>query len=112
MNILALLLPLLLISLCLYAALVLWLSKYKSSWTTRIVRPLVLMLLLAPGYLEGHGFGIVPAGLGFALGADDGDANFFFNHLASWLGFAFFGFLFECVLASSRQPAPKPKPEF
>jgi hypothetical protein len=79
-------------------------SRAIARWRTRVLRPLLLMLLLAPGFLAGHGFAILPAGaavyFAYAAGRIHHDQAWF--NVFIWLLYAFLGFLLEWWLARRR----------
>src|SRR5688572_1294692 len=75
-------------------------TKGIATWTAGILRPLLLMLVFAPGIVVGHGVAIVPVAL--VLGHDllyPRPGSMLATNLTIWLICAFAAFLFECVLA-------------
>jgi hypothetical protein len=87
--------------LALYAFVVGIFTKGIATWTAGILRPLLLMLVFAPGIaVGGHGVAIVPVAL--VLGYDLSHrqpGSMLGTNLTIWLGCAFAAFLFECALA-------------
>ncbi len=93
-----------LVPVALYAFFVGVLSHGVAGWARRILRPLLLMLLFAPGVLSGHGIAILPAGAAvyFALASGPPHSEQATDNVLTWLVYAFLGFLFECWLAWRR----------
>ena len=86
--------------LALYAFVVGMFTKGVATWTVGILRPLLLMLVFAPGIAVGHGVAVVPVAL--ILGHDllhPRPGSMLGTNLTIWLGCAFAAFLFECALA-------------
>jgi hypothetical protein len=76
-------------------------TKGVATWTAGILRPLLLMLLFAPGIAAGgHGVAIVPVALVLAYDLSHLRAGSTLGtNLTIWLSCALAAFLFECVLA-------------
>lgn len=86
--------------LALYAFVVGVFTDGIATWTVGVLRPLLLMLVFAPGIVVGHGVGIAPVAM--VLGHDllhPRPGSMLGTNLAIWLICAFLGFLFECALA-------------
>ena len=96
----------LLAPLAVYALLVGAISSGIATWVTAIVRPVLLMLLLTPTLVAGHGIAIAPLSLamGFALFANSPDVDSALPHyLLQWLVMSGLGFGFEALLATWRR---------
>jgi hypothetical protein len=104
----------LVVSLALYAGIVFSMTRYKTAWVTRIVRPVLLMLVLAPGLVAGHGIAVLPVGIALYHDAPQYglDSDIVRVHLGTWLGFAAAAFGLECAVAARRSRRPEPRPEF
>lgn len=88
------------VPLALYAFVVGMFTNGIATWTVGILRPLLLMLVFAPGIAVGHGVAIAPVAL--VLGHDllhPRPGSMLSTNLTIWLTCAFAAFLFECALA-------------
>jgi hypothetical protein len=86
--------------LALYVFVVGMFTKGIATWTAGILRPLILMLVFAPGIVVGHGVAIGPMALvlGYDLLHLRPDSMLGTN-LTIWLIYALAAFLFECALS-------------